>query len=241
MSMSSGTQHVAEQMAVNYLIKQAVRDEALQLIKRENLPPQVVSLFCELLHLPAQRDLSKGLTLNGNKVTVLGKPVDRRELTLFEEIAIRNPSSSLRNQLLGANDSIVANFYSRFRITETRSIFTTVSYNRSPKRANYFAFIEDGNFIQIENILTIEIRSKTRAFILGKKLGAQSKKNYVPLPINDTIFHPIPGHTSKLVGISKELIAYDPTCIKAKGVVSVMNSLTETFIVTAIVNSFETD
>ena len=99
----------------------------------------------------------------------------------------------------------------------------------------------DGNFLQIENILTIEIDKESRAFIIGKKIGAISKKNYVPQPLNGTVFSIIPGHTTKLIGLSKELHAYDPIDIKAKCVAALMNSLTETFVLTAIVNSFETD
>lgn len=241
MSLSSGTQHVAEQMAVNYLIKQAVRDEALELINKENLPPQVVSLLSQLLCLPAPRELTKGLTLNEGKVKLLGATTDRRDLTIHEEIAIRNSSKSLRNKVLGVNDVIHSSFYSRIQLKETGSIFTTSSYTRSPKRVNYFVFMADGNFLQIENILTIEIDKESRAFIIGKKIGAISKKNYVPQPLNGTVFSIIPGHTTKLIGLSKELYAYDPIDIKAKCVAALMNSLTETFVLTAIVNSFETD
>ena len=69
------------------------------------------------------------------------------------------------------------------------------------------------------------------AFIVGRKLGTQSKKNDVPLATYETVYPLIPGHTTKSFDLSKNLIAFDPICIKKKGVAAIMNSLTETFVV----------
>ena len=52
MSMCNGTQYICKQMAINFLIKMSVRDEALDLIKNNNLPKPVVGLLSKLLHLP---------------------------------------------------------------------------------------------------------------------------------------------------------------------------------------------
>ena len=72
-------------------------------------------------------------------------------------------------------------------------------------------------------------------------MGVDSKKIYLPAPIEGECFSPIPGQTTKLFGLSKELFAYDPIDIKAKAVLAMNNILTETFVATAIVNSIETD
>jgi hypothetical protein len=242
MSMCNGTQHIGKQMAIKFLIKMAVRDEAMGLIKNNNLPPHVVSLLSELLHLPEPRVLMKGVSVNDSEIIVLGAPMDIRDLTLFEEIAIRNSSSYLLEKDLAVTDhSIEGNFYSRFKVSKSQSIFTSSSYRRSPKRANFFAFMKDGNFFMIESILTIQIDNISKAFVIGRKLGTHSKKTYVPEPIKGTTFSEIPGHTTRLIGLSNELYAYDPISIKAKGVCAMMNKLTETFVITAIVNTFETD
>ncbi|KAK4007305.1 hypothetical protein OUZ56_012465 [Daphnia magna] len=136
----------------------SVRDEALDLIKSNNLPHHVVCLLSELLHLPAPRELSKGVNVNDGKILLLGATTGYRNLTIFEEIAIRNYSPSLRYK----------EFPDSIKVVETQSIFTTSSYNRSPKRNNYCAFMEDGNFFKIESIFTIEIDKIARAFIGGE-------------------------------------------------------------------------
>jgi hypothetical protein len=75
MSLSNGTQAIAVQMATNYLLKLAVRDEAVAVLKKHILPPHVTKQLCELLHLPkeTQREFSKGIFLNENEVELLGR------------------------------------------------------------------------------------------------------------------------------------------------------------------------
>ncbi|KAI9550894.1 hypothetical protein GHT06_004574 [Daphnia sinensis] len=101
--------------------------------------------------------------------------------------------------------------------------------------------MRDGKFFKIESILTIEVDNSTRAFIIGRNVNTDSQKTYVHEPIKNTIFSAIPGHTTRLIGLSKELFAYDPIHVKAKGVCAMMNDLTETYVITSIVNTLETD
>ncbi|EFX63712.1 hypothetical protein DAPPUDRAFT_118934 [Daphnia pulex] len=86
----NGNQHVIEQMAGNYLLKSAVRDEVLHLTKSHNVPAAVHSLFTELLHFPRSRELSKGIITNNSKIKLMGKADDRRKITIEEEVAVRN-------------------------------------------------------------------------------------------------------------------------------------------------------
>jgi len=76
--------------------------------------------------------------------------------------------------------------------------------------------------------------------MVGRIVGLVSKETYLPEPINGKVFSPIPGQTTKLVGLSP-IIAYGPTIIKSKCVTAMINTLTETFILTALPNNFETD
>ena len=125
-----GTQHVAGQMAENHLIKIAVREEAASLLLTKNVPPNVASLLRELLHLPANDvAYSMGLTTNNDQIELLGRWV-ARELTVEEEVAMRNlfskPQYAEFQRL--ALDSL--RFYERFQMKSTRTIFTTSSYKR---------------------------------------------------------------------------------------------------------------
>ena len=213
---ANGTQHIALQMAQNFLISQHVRDEARDLIKNNKLPQNVVSLFSELLNLPKPRDLViKGIFVNDDKVELLGRP-DIRSITFEEEIAVKNAFGKDVNRL--AHDCDIGNCkaFSRFQLKISSSIFTTTSYKRSPKRVNYCAFLKDGTFFFIDQILLIQNDFISRAFIVGRKMGVNSKKIYLPDPIDGECFSPIPGQTTKLFGLSKELFAYDPINIQQK-------------------------
>jgi hypothetical protein len=60
------------------------------LIKEHKLPRTVVSLLCELLHLPQPRDLIlKGILVNENQIELLGLP-NIRPITMDEVIAVKN-------------------------------------------------------------------------------------------------------------------------------------------------------
>ncbi|KAK4009160.1 hypothetical protein OUZ56_018243 [Daphnia magna] len=125
LKLFNGTQHVIEQMAGNYLLKSAVRDEVLQLTKSHQVPSPVHSLFTELLHLPRARELSKGILVNNDKIKLMGKADNRRKITIEEEVAIRNflTSNVEYRSLLKDEDDFdeCINSYARFQILESLS------------------------------------------------------------------------------------------------------------------------
>lgn len=237
LTLFNGTQFVPDQMAKNHLIKLTVRDEVTSLLAKNRLPKEVASLFRELLHLPDEKH-STGFETNKGAVVVLGKSTSRMA-TIEEEVALLNLFTKCPMFAHFKNmdfDSTVS-FYDRLKLMKCSSVFTTSSYKRSPKRINYCALLNDGSFVEILSIPVIQNRS----FIVCQPLGAYSKTVYLPKPIDGVIFRPIPGQTTKLIGKSKVLIAVDPSEILAKCVVSVNSSLTDTIIVTALPNPFETD
>jgi hypothetical protein len=245
LKLFNGTQHVIEQMAGNYLLKSAVRDEVLKLTKSHNIPAPVHSLFTELLHLPRSRELSKGIVTNNDKIKLMGKADNLRKIALEEEVAIRNFLNSnveFRSFIKDEDDfEECIKSYARFQILESLSIFTTSMYKRSKSRINHFAFMKDNNFFLIESIWYLKTNLISRALLVGRILGNFSKQTYLPEPIHDTVFSEIPGQTTKLSGLSLECLAYDPVQIKSKCVASLCNNLTETFILTALSNTKETD
>ena len=75
--------------------------------------------------------------------------------------------------------------------------------------------------------------------VVGREMGVDSKKNYVPAPIGSTTFSYLPGQ--KLIGLGRSLIAVDPSEIVKKCVIATSNEISGMYVVTALVNSFETD
>ena len=242
LTLCKGTQNLIKQMASNYMLKSVLRDEVLQLLKNNKVPSPVHSLFTELLHLPHSRELSKGNIVSNGKIKLLGR-ASPRSITIEEEVAIRN----YMTKNIGLRPFLDVDFvqkniksYPRLQILKSHSIFTTTSYKRSSRRINYFAFLMDNNFFSIESIWHLQTKSISVAIIVGRIVGLVSKETYLPEPINGTVFSPIPGQTTKLVGLSP-IIAYEPTIIKSKCVTAMNNTLTDTFILTALPNNFETD
>ena len=95
MSHCNGTQAIIEQMSSSFLMKNALRNEAISLISDVNLPLEVVKLLNEMLWIPSgihrvYRN-RKGLEIGG-EVKLLGCSV-KRKLTMDEEIAIDNNPS----------------------------------------------------------------------------------------------------------------------------------------------------
>lgn len=94
-NLSKGTVAVVEQMAENYLMLSEVRKEAVGLVNQYPLPPGVVQLLKELLHLPdalissQPSSSSSGLLVNDGAVGLLGKPVHYSG-TVEEEVALLN-------------------------------------------------------------------------------------------------------------------------------------------------------
>ena len=73
LKLSNGSQAVIEQMANNYLLKLAVRGEAMPLVSNDSLPPPVATLLSELLHLPeSETKRLKKFLINDNRVELLG-------------------------------------------------------------------------------------------------------------------------------------------------------------------------
>ena len=242
LTLCKGTQNLIKQMASNYMLKSVLRDEVLQLLKNNKVPSPVHSLFTELLHLPHSRELWKGNIVSNGKIKLLGR-ASPRSITIEEEVAIRN----YMTKNIGLRPFLDVDFvqkniksYPRLQILKSHSIFTTTSYKRSSRRINYFAFLMDNNFFSIESIWHLQTKSISVAIIVGRIVGLVSKETYLPEPINGTVFSPIPGQTTKLVGLSP-IIAYEPTIIKSKCVTAMNNTLTDTFILTALPNNFETD
>lgn len=249
--LKSGTQAVADQMCHNYLLKLVVRREAMDLLSKFSLPKQVSSALVDLLHLPVdQLDLinreSKGICINDGCVTLLGSP-QTRELLIEEKVALLNFISN--NPQLNALHAVVLSmetcvFFPRFRVNQSKSIFTTTSYVRSKKRIDYYALLSDGVFLSINSIILVESNVMTRAFIIGQEMGAFIKHQYLPNPIDGvTVFSPLPGILTKLIGKSTTFITYDPNTILSKCVPTFNNSIVDDdcVVLTSIPNNFETD
>ena len=180
--------------------------------------------------------------INDNAVEVLGGQ-SCGKLNKEEDIALRNAlACQIFNHLLDIDFDSLFSFYPRLRLVSTHSIFNTTSYQRSPKRINYCALLENGKTIVIENIIRIcRDANISHSFIFVRELGSISKSTFLPEPIGDTIFSTLPGQTTRFVGKGTELMAIDPVEIKSKCVVAMNNLLTETFVVTALPNNHETD
>lgn len=248
LTLCNGSQYVADQMAKNYLLKIAVRNETVALLKSDAVVPDSVSqLLIDMLHLPVDlcaEEEKDFVLVNDSTVKLLGVPDDSRRMNSAEREAMRKLflNSSFNSSALLTNGIFDrCKFYSRFELQNSSSIFTTVGYNRSPKRINYCALMNDGSFFFIESIVFLDVPPIGRCFIIGKPLGVISKRTYLPKPINETVFSIFPGQTMKCEGLGSTLLAYDPKTIVSKCVVAMKNSLTETFVVTALANSFETD
>ena len=242
LKLFNGTQHVATQKAENNMINVAVREEVIHLLSTKYVPPKVSALFEELLRLP-NPDVSytSGILTNEDTVRVLGRGTSR-DITIEEEVALRNMFSISNVPEFQRLPLISARFYERFQLVSTRSIFTTVSYSRSPKRINYCALLLDGSFFQIENIILLDTPNSSNTFVIGKELGTVSKSTYLPPADDDGVsYDPIPGQTTKLVGKSDSLRAVDPSFIASKCVVGISFALSGTVFATALPNSVETD
>ena len=229
-------------MAENHMINVAVREEVIHLLSTKYVPPKVSALFEELLRL-LNPDVSytSGIFTNEDTIRVLGRGTSR-DITIEEEVALRNMFSISNVPEFQRLPLISARFYERFQLVSTRSIFTTVSYSRSPKRINYCALLLDGSFFQIENIILLDTPNSSNTFVIGKELGTVSKSTYLPPADDDGVsYDPIPGQTTKLVGKSDSLRAVDPSFIASKCVVGISFALSGTVFATALPNSVETD
>lgn len=241
-----GSQSVADQMAANYLLRLEVRHEVEELINEKSLPTHVVSQLKEYLDLPKNEedDDSKGALVDDGKVKLLGQPKSQKAPTATQEEALKNFLS-----LKGYVDCPAVPFgkclsYPRFKLLSTRSIFTTTSYTLSPKRVNYCALMKDGTFLFIDEIVYFDsppFPDCTQSFLFGRQLGTVHKETYTPDPIDGISFSVHPGQTSKLTGIGNNIVAYKIEDVALKCVVAMKSDFVEKYVVTALVNKYETD
>lgn len=243
-SMANGTQHVAEQMAHTFLLRQVIREEAIELMSAYLLPANVSSLMCSLLHIPAHLNDNliekENLFVTPSKIKLLGLPIQNKT-SLACEIALHNylKDFSLKSE------SISCHFvYQRFLLPTISSIFTSTSYTRSPKRLNDCALMKDDTFFIIEAIMHFpNLSLDNQPFIIGRSMGCISSVKCCPLPILDTSFSKLSGQSTHLIGLSKSLKVFSANDISKKCVlVPIVDSRhPHSYVVTAIPNSLETD
>jgi hypothetical protein len=238
-----GSQAVADQMATNHLLRLEVRREVEELMSENALPSHVLHQLKENLNLPMSDDddESKGLLVNDAKVKLLGNPTSHKSLANQDGAALQTLFSSSDSQTISLGK---CHMYPRFKIMSSKSIFTTTSYTLSPKRSNYCALMIDGAYIFIDKIIHFDIPplvGSTQSFILGRQLGTLSKEYFTPDAVEGTEFSHFPGLTSKLTGIGENPVAYSIADVSTKCVVTMKNELIEKYVVTGLVNKFETD
>lgn len=245
-SMKNGTQFVAEQMVHSFLLRKAVRADAVSLITTYNLPATVSSLLRKLLHISRKEALFSHLKEEfhmSNGIQLLGSS-KKKNTNIFYEVAILNCFSSRENDSFKNFDpDDIKTHYSYGRLmVPKKGIFTTSSYTRSPKRTNYCAYMINDSFFMIDSIISFEsLPPEINILIVGRTMGTISKVLCSPPPINNVSFSNLPGQSQKLVGLSSELFVYLPCDILKKCVIGFNNELTETYVVTALTNSIESD
>lgn len=253
---ANGTQEVASQMAHSHLIRNVVRSKAIDLIQNHIIPQDVCSLFKELLHIPdwidstlAAEKMNSTLTKSG--IRLLGQP-QKTKIDISTKVALLNlfgtsNDSILQNIPLDGNDLDIAHFFKRFQL-KNQVIFTTDKYTRSPKRNNFCALMNDGEFFMIEQILYFpNITSLSNVFVIGRIMGEISKTKLCPDPIGDISFNNLPGQTTVLNGIGQGKTAYSVSNVSKKIMFFLKPISGSTYyhencyIATAVPNSVETD
>jgi len=185
---ANGTQEVASQMAHSHLIRNVIRKQTIDLIQNHVLPKPVCSLLKEFLQIPdwidgTLRSETLNSTLTECGLWLLGQP-QREQMGLSFKISLLNLFSSsndtvLQHISLDGNDLDVVSNFKRLQL-QNKVIFTTVHYTRSPKRNNYCALMDDGEFFIIEKIIHFpNIPSRCNVFVIGRLLGVISKKKIV--------------------------------------------------------------
>ena len=132
-------------------------------------------------------------------------------------------------------------FYPRMKC-KSGSVFTTTSYERATKRIDYCCLLEDQEFFLIESIAKVE-SLQNFCFVSGFKMGSITKNNFAPMSLDDGLV-PVPlvsGQTVELTGTEQQLTAYQVQDVKRKCVVAVQNKIIDTYVVTAVANTVETD
>jgi hypothetical protein len=245
-SFKNGTQCVAEQMVKSFLLKKAVRSDAISLITNFNLPITVSSLLRKLLNISQKEafysHINQDFGSSYGTIKLLGSAL-KKKTNPFYEIAILNylASSDLDGSLKKSTESFAYHYsYKKVSIPQ-KGIFTTTSYTRSPKRTNFCGYMKDDSFFMIESIISFQsFPLEGNILLVGRVMGTISAVKYSP-PIDNISFLNFPGQSRKLIGLSTELTARRPSDIMKKCVIGFHNELTETFVVTPLVNYLETD
>ena len=248
-SLSNGTQAVAEQMASNFLMQNAVRNQTSALLENGNIPLNTSNLLRQMVCLPNSYlfENLKCEKVEGDVIEkLLGKQVVRK-LSLVEQVAVENLllSQSENDGNIDEITDMIQNetccFFPRLSLQTNSNIFTTSAYTRSKKRINYCALLGDGRFFLIDNFALLRgARVNLQLYILGRSLGRESIQIYSPLPVEGKSFASLPGQTAKLIGVG-ELEAVFPKQIMRKCVVAACNPLLPSLIVSALTNTVESD
>ena len=73
-------------------------------------------------------------------------------------------------------------------------------------------------------------------------MGLETKRNFAPISLDGLVSVPLlPGQTVELTGTAQKLTAYQVQDVKRKCVVAIQNQISDTFVVTSVVNTVETD
>ena len=251
--MAKGTQSVVDQMAKHFLIRNALRQEVITLLKDPTIkvPESTVDLLKKLLLLPGSLfnyQSSVGhCFISESKVGLMGIP-ERKQMTQEQQMALINlilRSEELTRRFPAIADnctlpSTYALFFPRMKC-QKGSVFTTTSYERATKRIDYCCLLEDQEFFLIESIVKVE-SLKNFCFVSGFKMGLETKHNFAPTSLDGLLPVPlVPGQTVELTGTAQQLTAYQVQDVKRKCVVAIQNKLIDKYVVTAVANTVETD
>ena len=239
-SLCNGTQSVVEQIAQSFLMKNQLRNEAIQLLNENDVPSEVSELLQSLLNLP----------MGSNRRFNLCKGLQIGSIKLNGKCSVKSLKEKEKDALNTAMDRFCFNHvdhngwqsYPRLILAELGSIFTTTCYKRSSKRVNYCSLMCDGRFIFIDSILFHpDLPSKSMCMVVGRVLGKDSIKILIPQKEDQVEFSVIPGQATRFVGSDGDLVAYDALEISKKAVVASYNSISDSGTVTALPNRLESD
>jgi hypothetical protein len=234
-SLFQGTQGVIEQMTHHYMMRNRLRNDAIDVMSKNNLPKNVLEMLYDVLCLPVgeRKKFRSQKGVQKERVKLIGRPTERKFNTL-EQTAEKDYFNRLS---LPCENDFNWQFFPRLMLNHG-SIFSTTNYTRSPNRINHCANMSDGNFISIESIIYCPILFRSKCFLIDRVLGDISKT--VLSPGDQFEFETFPGQTIKFNG-TQSIRVYDATEIQRKGVLCMYNELVDSGTATALVNRFESD
>ena len=105
---------------------------------------------------------------------------------------------------------------------------------------NHFYLLRNGSFFKIDGIIMIDcFNYPDDTFLIGNLLGVNSKTTYLPPDISQ--LSSVKGCATKCEGTSLDLKAVRVSDIYKKCVVACYSEISDSVILTSIINSFETD